>query len=85
MVLIARRNHLERTRTAVAAGRSVGGAVKRNRAKRRIRAVIRAHQQQIAPGWDLILLARRPIHAASHADLVGALTDVLQRANLWVA
>ncbi len=69
----------------VSAGRSVGNAVRRNRAKRRIRAILRTLQPHIAPGWDLVVLARRPIHTADHAALHNALVRLLQRAGLLTA
>lgn len=43
-------------RAAVVAGRRVGGAVQRNRAKRRLRAVLRA--EGVPDGFDLVVVAR---------------------------
>ncbi len=48
----------------VAAGRSVGSAVERNRAKRRLRACMDGLLPRLTPGWDIILLARKPIVSA---------------------
>ncbi len=42
----------------VASRAAVGGAVERNRAKRRLRAVYRKHQQFVPAGLDLVLTAR---------------------------
>jgi ribonuclease P protein component len=42
----------------VASRASVGGAVQRNRAKRRLREVFRKHQALVPPGLDLVLTAR---------------------------
>ena len=53
IVLIALENQLSITRVGVTAGKSVGNAVKRNRAKRLIRAATRALHPQMATGWDL--------------------------------
>ena len=46
----------------VASRAAVGGAVRRNRAKRRLRETFRHHQQLVPPGHDLLLVAR---HAAN--------------------
>lgn len=43
-------------RAAVVAGRRVGGAVQRNRAKRRLRAVLRA--EGVPDGFDFVVVAR---------------------------
>jgi ribonuclease P protein component len=50
---------LARPRVGVVASiAAVGGAVTRNRAKRRLRAVFRAHQELLPPGTDVLLVAR---------------------------
>ncbi len=42
----------------VASRASVGNAVHRNRAKRRLREIYRRHQSLVPPGLDLVLTAR---------------------------
>lgn len=42
----------------VASTAAVGHAVRRNRAKRRLREVFRAHQHLVPPGCDLMMIAR---------------------------
>lgn len=69
-------------RIGVAAGQSVGSAVKRNRAKRRLRASINQHVEDIQKGWDLILLAREPLLEASFSEINAALQELLCRARL---
>ena len=69
-------------RVGVSAGRTVGNAVQRNRAKRLLRAAIRDFLPDLPPGTDLLLVARP---ALPHSDLAGArqaLTSVLNRAGL---
>lgn len=59
--LLAWRAHPEaaQTRVGVVASRaSVGGAVQRNRAKRRLREVFRKHQALVPAGLDVVLTAR---------------------------
>lgn len=50
----------------IASGKAVGGAVRRNRAKRRLREVFRLHQQHVPPNCDLLLIARE---SAAHWPL----------------
>lgn len=45
----------------VASTASVGHAIRRNRAKRRLREVFRAHQEAVPAGCDLILTARAAV------------------------
>jgi ribonuclease P protein component len=83
IVLVALPNENEPTRFGIAAGRTVGGAVQRNRAKRMVREALRPLISQVQPGWDILLLCRQPILAAMLPDIQAALTKLLQRASLF--
>ena len=82
LVLIKVENQEAITRIGVAAGKSVGNAVKRNRAKRLIRAAARELYPQIATEYDLVLIARKPIIQVKMPLVRDALLNLLQRANL---
>jgi len=83
VVLVAQKNEgSSQTRFAVAAGRTVGNAVRRNRAKRRLRAALQPHLVQIAPGWDALLIARQPINSADFSQIQAAVTQLLRRSSL---
>ena len=69
-------------RVAVVATRSVGGAVQRNRAKRRLRAAVAPWLPALKPGYRVLLLARRPILAARFSELQSGLKAALVRADL---
>ncbi len=81
-VLLAGSNGLAHTRIGFVASKSVGGAVQRNRAKRRLRAELRAQSARLDPGWDLVFVARRPILNCSMPTLSAAVTELLSRAGL---
>lgn len=66
----------------IAAGRSIGNAVKRNRAKRRLRACIQPWLKQLNPGFDIILIARKPLLSASYDHLYSALAKALQNNHM---
>ena len=70
------------TRIGLVASKSVGGAVPRNRAKRRLRAELSAQSTHITAGWDLVFVARRPILDCSAQTLSEAVTELLSRARL---
>ena len=72
-------------RVGVAAGKSVGTAVYRNRAKRLLREALRTLLPSIASvaySSDLILIARPALAYASLTDVREALLTLLQRAKL---
>jgi len=90
IVLIAQTNNQSRVRVGVAAGKTVGTAVTRNRTKRLLREAMRTlipgialrHAQDNASGSDLILIARPALASASLADTQRALQNLLQRARI---
>jgi ribonuclease P protein component len=82
IVLIKHPNKNNISRFGIVAGRPVGNAVKRNRAKRRIREIVHLNMPKITPGWDIILLARKPIDEARFEDLKSALNRLFIRADL---
>ncbi len=73
-----------RLRVGLSASRALGGAVERNRAKRRLRELIRPRLLTLPAGWDLILVARAPLLQASFSDLRLALDGLFERAGLKV-
>ena len=82
VVLIALPNQAERSRFGVAAGRSVGNAVRRNRAKRLLRSALQQQLPVIKPGWDVVLIARHRMTGATFQQTVTALASLLGRAKL---
>lgn len=83
IVLVILPNEQGKPRLAVSAGRSLGGAVERNRAKRLLREAIRPNIPSIVPGWDCLFLARRPMLEASFQELQSAVMSLLHQAHLW--
>ncbi|TDU66639.1 ribonuclease P protein component [Prosthecobacter fusiformis] len=47
----------------------LGKAVVRNRVRRQLREIIRAHRAEIAPGWQFVTIARWRAADADFADL----------------
>jgi ribonuclease P protein component len=82
LVLIALPNEMDKSRFAVSAGRSIGNAVQRNQAKRILREALRPLIPSIPKGWDLVLLARKPIKSAQFVEIRDALTGLLSEGNL---
>jgi ribonuclease P protein component len=72
----------QRVKIGVAAGRTVGTAVYRNRAKRLLREAMRPLIPRIASGLDLILIARPALVSATLEETRQALLNLLQRAQI---
>lgn len=54
---------------AIASTAAVGNAVRRNRAKRRLREVFRCHQQLVPGDVDLLMIAKRSLNTLPHAEV----------------
>jgi ribonuclease P protein component len=63
----------------VASIASVGGAVQRNRAKRRLREVFRQHQTLVPAGSDLLLVARAAVNRLDYSALAQKFTDACRQ------
>ena len=85
VVLAAVPNGLAHSRYGFAVGKRLGKAVVRNRVKRRLREIVRAHQPEIQPGWDLVFIARDPVREVAFDQLQRAIHQLLSRAHLWRA
>jgi len=53
----------------IASTAAVGNAIHRNRAKRRLRELFRAHQDQLPAGCDFLLIARAAAYDRPFAEL----------------
>ncbi len=58
LAVYARPNHSPKTRLGFTVGTKVGKAVRRNKVRRRLREAYRIHEEQMLPGWDLVVVAR---------------------------
>jgi ribonuclease P protein component len=68
----------EPPRVAYAVGSRVGGAVVRNRVRRRLRAATRLHAGVLEPGRAYLVGATPAAAAASYGDLAGSLHEALR-------
>lgn len=80
LVLRTRRNDGGATRFGLAVSRAVGGAVVRNRVKRRLREVLR--KRPASHGWDIVISARPRAAAATFQEIEAELQSLLQRAGV---
>jgi ribonuclease P protein component len=84
VVLVAAPNPQVILRIGVIGGTRIGNAVQRNRAKRQIRACLDQIITQLKPGWDLLILARRPITQSKYSEILAAMQGLFLKAGLFV-
>ena len=81
LVLYIAPNELNRSRVGITVSGRVGKAVVRNRVRRRLREALRTRLSRLAPGTDVLVVARPASAEASWAELCAALDTVLGRAG----
>ncbi len=84
LVLAFLRNNLDHSRFGFVVSKKLGKAVRRNKIKRRIREAARLRLQHIAPGYDLVFIARQRATQATYWELAAAMEELAKRASLWL-
>lgn len=80
LVLRAAPNDLGISRYGFSISKRVGGAVTRNRIRRRLREILR--QVPVKPGWDIVFIVRPGAAAAHFDELRESAENLLSRAKL---
>ena len=60
---------VEATRFGLVTSKRVGGAVIRNRVRRRLREICRLHRAMLAPGWLVVVVAKPAAAEATFSEL----------------
>ena len=69
-------------RLGVSASKKIGNAVVRNRMRRMVKEIVRAHSDRIVPNTDFILIVRKPATAMKMKDMEKSVLHVLKKAGL---
>jgi len=80
--LTARANELPYSRVGYAVSKRVGGAVVRNRVKRRLREIMR--ELPLRPGFDIVAVPQQSSKNASFNELRCATANVARKLELLV-
>jgi ribonuclease P protein component len=76
--VFVRRNDLALNRFGFSIKKALGGAVVRNRIRRRVREIVRCHRQEIPTGWDIVIHPKSSVAKAEFAALQQDLLRVLR-------
>ena len=85
MVLYARKNHSGQNRVGVTVSKKLGGAIVRNRVRRRLREVYRLNEAKFAPGWDIVVVARSRCITADFQKLTNSYLSLAEKAGILEA
>ena len=70
------------SRLGITTGVKLGNAVKRNRARRRIRELYRTNEWRFSPGWDVVIVARVRSIYGRYADMERSLLQLMKKLGL---
>lgn len=82
LVLYCRPNGQDHNRLGVTVSTKLGGAVVRNRARRRLREVFRLAQPRLRQGYDIVLVARSRAVNGPYDRLAAAFEKACRQLNL---
>ena len=81
--LIWAKSRSDSVKVGFSVSKKVGNSVKRNRAKRRLRACIMPMLDSLRKGTNLIFIARKEVLDVPFAEMQRQMHDVISRAGLW--
>jgi ribonuclease P protein component len=79
-VIFVRRNGTKYSRFGSSVKKAQGGAVVRNRIRRRIREILRVHMPEIPIGWDIVIHPRATVARIEFSRLTEELLSLLRSA-----
>ena len=85
LVVYCRPNRLGRNRLGITVSTKLGGAVVRNRARRRIREVCRLAQNEMKQGFDIVVVARSKAVDGPYDKLTRAFCRACRELDLLTA
>ena len=78
--IYCRKTKRPNSRLGITTGLKLGNAVKRNRARRRIRELYRTNESRLLPGYDIVVVARTRVIYGSYGELERGMKALL----LWM-
>jgi ribonuclease P protein component len=78
--IFLRANQLPHSRFGFSIKKALGGAVVRNRIRRRVREIVRCHRLEIPAGWDIVVHPKSNVAKAEFASLTADLLRLMPNA-----
>jgi ribonuclease P protein component len=76
--VFSRANELPQSRFGFSIKKALGGAVARNRIRRRLREMVRCHRLEIPAGWDIVIHPKSSVGRAAFSALTADLLRLLR-------
>jgi len=82
VVIVADKGQAEYSRAGIITAKSIGKAVERNRARRRLRVILAQYLEKTTSAYDMVVIGRTPISEASFQELKSAVGKLMVRAGI---
>lgn len=82
VVVYCRKNYLPGNRFGVTVSTKLGGAVQRNRIRRRLKEIYRLNESKLTAGYDIVLVARMRSRTAEFAELNSSVLSLLKKLGI---
>lgn len=82
LVLYRLPNGMKESRYGFSISKKIGKAHVRNLYKRRLGEMVRQHVNTLRPGYDIIIVARKPIIGCGYAELEQQLLSLAERSGI---
>ena len=82
VAIYCRRNGMPGNRFGVTVGTKIGGAVQRNRIRRRLREIYRLNEDKLSPGYDIVIVARMRSRYAEYKEIESSVLYLFGKLNL---
>ena len=73
-----RANQMPQSRFGFSIKKALGGAVVRNRMRRRMREIVRCHRQEIPAGWDIVIHPKSKVARTEFVQLTQELLGLMK-------
>jgi ribonuclease P protein component len=82
VLAVSRQEGLSEFKFGIVTGKKLGSAVVRNRLRRQLREVVRAHRAEVAPGFHFVIIPRWRAPTAAFSELEGDWLRLARRQGL---
>ena len=82
IVIYIRRNNSNQNRLGITVSKKIGGAVQRNRVRRKLKEIYRLSEVKLNPGHDIVIVARVKSRDAKYHELETSVLSLFKKLKL---
>jgi len=82
VVVYCRRNGKQYNRLGITVSTKIGGAVQRNRIRRRLKEIYRINEDKFSAGYDIVIVARMKSRFSGFTELGSSVLSLLKKLNV---